>query len=237
MAAGQREHDVIVRHRQQLGLAGRQATPLRRCLGTSGQCRLRAGVVGDGGYGRSPRSARHGRQALRCGSARFADITFSCSRLTWPALAWRHAGPWSRKIIRNLQSRARHARASAGWPDLPELERDVLQWAHDFTDRLGGDRGYRARGWCPAWAVTEQHLDYANIDVLLQEVSSEAVPQRVQRDALVDLRHLRSRVTGAIELAKWSMAGLEHGQGNSQPRGRAGLSTRSAAVRAGAATA
>ena len=27
-----------------------------------------------------------------------ADITFSCSRLTWPALALRHAGPWPRKI-------------------------------------------------------------------------------------------------------------------------------------------
>src|SRR5450755_4807979 len=27
-----------------------------------------------------------------------ADITFSCSRLTWPALALRHVGPWSRKI-------------------------------------------------------------------------------------------------------------------------------------------
>ena len=27
-----------------------------------------------------------------------ADITFSWPRLTWPALALRHAGPWSRKI-------------------------------------------------------------------------------------------------------------------------------------------
>ena len=27
-----------------------------------------------------------------------ADITFSWSRLTWPALALRHAGPWPRKI-------------------------------------------------------------------------------------------------------------------------------------------
>jgi hypothetical protein len=27
-----------------------------------------------------------------------ADITFNWSRLTWPALALRHAGPWSRKI-------------------------------------------------------------------------------------------------------------------------------------------
>src|SRR5437763_16701680 len=27
-----------------------------------------------------------------------ADITFNWSRLTWPALAARHAAPWSRKI-------------------------------------------------------------------------------------------------------------------------------------------
>ena len=27
-----------------------------------------------------------------------ADITFNWSRLTWPALARRHAAPWSRKI-------------------------------------------------------------------------------------------------------------------------------------------
>jgi hypothetical protein len=27
-----------------------------------------------------------------------ADITLICSRLTWPALAERHAAPWSRKI-------------------------------------------------------------------------------------------------------------------------------------------
>ena len=27
-----------------------------------------------------------------------ADMTFIWPRLTWPALVWRHAGPWSRKI-------------------------------------------------------------------------------------------------------------------------------------------
>ena len=42
--------------------------------------------------------------------------------------------------IRNLQSWARHRRrASGGWLDLFELERDMLQRAHDFADRLGGD--------------------------------------------------------------------------------------------------
>ena len=27
-----------------------------------------------------------------------ADMTFNCSRLTWPALVLRHAAPWSRKM-------------------------------------------------------------------------------------------------------------------------------------------
>src|SRR5215471_20448608 len=35
-----------------------------------------------------------------------ALMTFSWSRLTWPALARRHAGPWSRKIS---------ATSTAGW--------------------------------------------------------------------------------------------------------------------------
>ena len=45
-----------------------------------------------------------------------ADITLSCSRLTRPALACRHAGPWSRKIsatsnfVRDIA-----ARYAAGW--------------------------------------------------------------------------------------------------------------------------
>src|SRR6266478_5929803 len=66
--------------------------------------------------------------------------------------------------------------ASAGRPDLLELERDVLQRAHD--------------------------LDDADIDVLLKQMDGEAVPQGVQGDAPVDLRYLGGGVTGAIELAR-----------------------------------
>ena len=35
---------------------------------------------------------------MRPQRSRIADITFNWPRLTWPALALRHAGPWSRKI-------------------------------------------------------------------------------------------------------------------------------------------
>src|SRR3984885_14538708 len=80
--------------------------------------------------------------------------------------------------IRNLQSRARHKRrASAGWPDLFELEREMFQRAQDLADRLGGDVSIE-RGRLKL-RVTEQHLDDANIDFLLEQMGSEAVPQDV----------------------------------------------------------
>jgi hypothetical protein len=42
--------------------------------------------------------------------------------------------------IRDLPNRARHARrALVGWRGAFELQRDMLQRAHDLTDRLGGD--------------------------------------------------------------------------------------------------
>lgn len=47
-----------------------------------------------------------------------ADITFSCPRLTWPALALRHATPWSRKIsaTSNAGRGTRAARQGGGSP-------------------------------------------------------------------------------------------------------------------------
>ena len=77
--------------------------------------------------------------------------------------------------IRNLQSRARHKRrASVGWLDLLELERDMLQWAHDLAERLGGDVSIE-RGRLQL-RMSEQHLDDSDIDFLLEQVGGEAVP-------------------------------------------------------------
>src|ERR1700680_1373789 len=102
-----------------------------------------------------------------------ADITFSWSRLTWPAWALRHAGPRSRKISATSRAGRDTCAALAGRPDFAALERDVLQRAHDLADGLGGDAGIERRR--VELGVTEQHLDHADIDVLLEQVGSEAV--------------------------------------------------------------
>ena len=56
--------------------------------------------------------------------------------------------------IRDLQNRARHARRALGWRGRFELQRDMLQRAHDLTDRLGGDPRIERRA-CEA-GVAEQ---------------------------------------------------------------------------------
>jgi hypothetical protein len=49
--------------------------------------------------------------------------------------------------------------------------------------------------------VPEQHLDHADVDLLFEQVGGEAVPERVERDALVDPRWLCREVAGTVELA------------------------------------
>ena len=131
-----------------------------------------------------------------------ADITLSWPRLTWPALAWRHAGPWPRKMSAT-SSAGRDTRAAlqAGGSTSPRAQRrEALERAHDLADRLGGDAGVERRG--VELGVPEQHLDHPDIDVLLEQMGGEAVPQGVRRHALVDLGHIGCGVAGAVELAR-----------------------------------
>src|SRR5262249_1027338 len=72
--------------------------------------------------------------------------------------------------------------------------------AGDLAERLEGDTGVE-RGRIEL-LVAEQHLDYADVRLLLEQVCGEAMPQRVQRDGLVDLGHHRRGVAGAGELAR-----------------------------------
>ena len=79
-------------------------------------------------------------------------------------------------------------------------QRDAVQWAHDLLDCLGGDAGIE-RGSVEL-GMAEQDLDHPDIDVLLEQVSGEAVPQGVERYALVDLGPIGGGMACAVELAR-----------------------------------
>src|SRR5688500_7408403 len=96
-----------------------------------------------------------------------ADITFSWPRLRWPAWARRQAGPWARKMSATSRAgRATCAAASGGWHHDKLLER-----APDLANGAGGDLRVERRG--VELLVSEQHLDHADVDLLLQEMGGE----------------------------------------------------------------
>src|SRR5271154_2470341 len=124
-----------------------------------------------------------------------ADMTFSWPRLTWPALALRHAAPWARKTsATSRRGRAMRPR-SGGRRSACEVDAQPLQRAFDVADRVDGDAGVE-RGRLEL-GVSEQHLNHANIDVLFEQMGGEAVPQGMGRHALGDSRGLRRGVDGA----------------------------------------
>src|SRR5437867_3713825 len=126
-----------------------------------------------------------------------ADITLSWPRLRWPAWARRQAGPWARKM--SAISRAGRATRLAASRGRVDRDSELLERAPDFADGLGGDLGVKRRG--VELLVPQQHLDHANVDLLLKQMGGEAVPERVERDALVDPSRLRRGMAGTVELA------------------------------------
>jgi len=65
---------------------------------------------------------------------------------------------------------------------------------------LGAHLGIERRGL--EFFMSEQHLDHADIHLLLEQVRCEAVPQRVHRDPLVDARSEGGLVHGAVQLPR-----------------------------------
>src|ERR1700732_2753981 len=99
-----------------------------------------------------------------------AVITFSWSRLTWPALAQRHAAPWSRKIS---------ATSSAG------------------RDTVGG--GYAGGCSCLFLSSVflgflrfgrASRLDLPDIGAAIEQMGGEAVAQRMHRHVFPDPRRV-----------------------------------------------
>src|SRR5208282_6823605 len=76
---------------------------------------------------------------------------------------------------------------------------EPVEWAGYGPDRRIGDAGVKCRG--VELGMTQKRLDHANIDILLEEVGGEAVPQRVWRHMLLDPRRLGGGTDGAAELA------------------------------------
>src|SRR5215468_10877406 len=122
-----------------------------------------------------------------------ADITLSWPRLRWPALALRQAGPWARKISATSRvGRATRPAASRG-----RRHDKLLKRAPDLADGPGGDLGVERRG--VEFLVSQQHLDHTDVDLLLEEMGGEAVPERVERDAFVDPGRLSRGMAGTVE--------------------------------------
>src|SRR5258707_11731791 len=126
-------------------------------------------------------------------------MTFSWPRPTWPALALRHAAPWARKTSATSRRGRPMRPQSGGRRSAREVDAQPLERALDLADGADGDarieRGRLELG------VAKQDLDHANIDVLLEQMGGEAVPQGVRRHALGDTRQARGGVHGAPKLA------------------------------------
>src|ERR1700730_14285394 len=132
-----------------------------------------------------------------------ADMTLSWPRLTWPAWDARHAGPRRRKMsatstptgqARGLKAHGRdNGRALAG-----HLQQQVERARH-LAERVDGDAGVERRRI--ELLVSEQHLDDADIGLLLQEMGGKAVPQRVNTDTLGNAGALGGHANEPVELA------------------------------------
>src|ERR1700687_970648 len=93
-----------------------------------------------------------------------ADMTFNWPRLTRPALARRHAGPWARKIsATSIGGCGKTGRALRRRPHPCD---EMFERAGDLAERLEGDARIERGGI--ELLVPEHNLDHAGGGVLLQ---------------------------------------------------------------------
>src|SRR5262249_3478373 len=110
--------------------------------------------------------------------------------------------PVAAEDVRDLQSWAGHAgrlcrRSSYS---LWDERRQPVQRAHDLPNQVGGHLGVARRR--VELGMPEQDLNHANVDVLLEQMGSEAVAQRVRRYPFGQRRQFSGHVADAIELAR-----------------------------------
>src|SRR5258708_36311844 len=118
-------------------------------------------------------------------------MTFSWSRLTWPALAIHHAGPWSRKISATSRAgrvtepallRRRLLLASLG--ALPARKLQIVKRADDGGDQTGCHTCVACRRL--QLVVSQKRLNRPDIDTAIEQVRCERVSQRVHGHRLGD---------------------------------------------------
>src|ERR1700674_5564468 len=154
---------------------------------------------------------------------------FIWSRLTCPALALRHAAPWSRKISatsslgRDMAPLRRRLVFPALFGLLARLRQQV-EGALDAGDHAGGDAGVaRCR---VQLVVTQKCLDDSNISTALEQVGREAVAQRMQRHALADSGRIGRLMEQTVELAgRHRLAGPLAGKQPAFRHGSCGIET------------
>src|SRR5271165_1939671 len=118
-----------------------------------------------------------------------ALMTLIWSRLTCPALARRHAAPWSRKISATSRAGRDMAplRRRLVFPVLLGLLarlRKQVERALDAGDHAGRDARVARRR--VQFVVTKQRLDDSDIGTAIEQMSCKAVPKRVQCHGLPD---------------------------------------------------
>ena len=147
----------------------------------------------------SQRSTWPPRAAVR--QVSMADIALSWPRLRCPAWAVRQAAPWRWKMsATSSEGGSRPPGQASGLSRPVGSGAEPVERAHHGADRVGGDAGIKGGG--VELGVSEQDLDHADVDVLLQQMRGEAVAQRVRRDPLPDPGGLGGGMDGAVELAR-----------------------------------
>ena len=86
-----------------------------------------------------------------------------------------------------------HAHSPARRSRFPGSHRQPVERAGHVTQHSGGDLRVISSGL--QLGMTEQRLDDADVDPVLEQVGGEAVPQRVRPDALADVRSLSASTT------------------------------------------